>query len=128
MPYAIYGMGAVVGALLGLGAFPGLGVLVGLSMYLPFMYIATYGVGHALAARDPYRFWPLVVVGLLGKVLVPLGFVWAASRGQLPWELGLPVLALGALWWVPFGLIVRGAARAHRADQVHPGISPARGS
>ena len=45
MPYALYGLGALVGALLGLGAFPGLGVLVGLSMYLPFHYIATYGIG-----------------------------------------------------------------------------------
>ena len=29
----------------GLGAFSGLGVLVGLSMYLPIIYILTYGIG-----------------------------------------------------------------------------------
>lgn len=45
MPYMLYGFGTALGMLLGLGAFPGLGVLVGLSMYLPFFYIATYGVG-----------------------------------------------------------------------------------
>ncbi len=45
MPYALYGLGAILGALLGLGAFSGLGVLVGLSMYLPMQYIATYGIG-----------------------------------------------------------------------------------
>ncbi len=45
MPYALYGMGTIMGALLGIGIFPGLGVLVGLSMYLPFIYIATYGIG-----------------------------------------------------------------------------------
>jgi uncharacterized oligopeptide transporter (OPT) family protein len=45
MPYALYGMGALIGGLLGLGAFSGLGVLVGLSMYLPFAFIATYGIG-----------------------------------------------------------------------------------
>ena len=45
MPYALYGMGAIVGCLLGLGAFSGLGVLIGISMFLPFFYIATYGVG-----------------------------------------------------------------------------------
>ncbi len=45
MPYALYGFGALIGALMGLGAFSGLGVLVGLSMYLPFIYIATYGIG-----------------------------------------------------------------------------------
>ena len=45
MPYMLYGLGSLFGALLGLSSFPGLGVLVGLSMYLPFKYIATYGVG-----------------------------------------------------------------------------------
>lgn len=34
-----------MGALLGLGSFSGLGVMVGLSMYLPFAAIATYGIG-----------------------------------------------------------------------------------
>jgi uncharacterized oligopeptide transporter (OPT) family protein len=45
MPYALYGMGTAIGMALGIGIFPGLGVLVGLSMYLPFIFIATYGIG-----------------------------------------------------------------------------------
>lgn len=45
MPYALYGMGTMMGVALGIGVFPGLGVLVGLSMYLPFIFIATYGIG-----------------------------------------------------------------------------------
>lgn len=45
MPYALYGFGALLGGLLGLGAFSGLGVLVGISMFLPFAFIATYGIG-----------------------------------------------------------------------------------
>ena len=45
MPYMLYGLGALAGALLGLGSFAGLGVLIGLSMYLPMNYIATYGIG-----------------------------------------------------------------------------------
>ncbi|MCA9290879.1 MAG: OPT/YSL family transporter [Phycisphaerales bacterium] len=60
MPYALYGGGALLGALLGLGAFPGLGVLVGLSMYLPFMYISTYGVGciiNMIVTRVKGRTW-----------------------------------------------------------------------
>lgn len=48
MPYALYGFGAVLGALLGLGAFSGLGVLVGLSMFLPTHYVMVYGVGCLL--------------------------------------------------------------------------------
>ena len=60
MPYALYGFGALLGALLGLGTFSGLGVLVGLSMYLPFAAIATYGVGcviNMLVARWKGRIW-----------------------------------------------------------------------
>ena len=49
LPYMLYGVGAVMGILLGLGAFSGLGVLVGLSMYLPFDAIATYGIGCVIA-------------------------------------------------------------------------------
>jgi putative OPT family oligopeptide transporter len=45
MPYALYGFGALLGVLMGLGSFPGLGVLVGLSMYLPVVYVLTYGLG-----------------------------------------------------------------------------------
>jgi len=45
IPYALYGFGAVLGICLGFGSFAGLGVLVGLSMYLPIIYILTYGIG-----------------------------------------------------------------------------------
>lgn len=45
LPYALYGAGSVLGVLLGVGAFSGLGVLVGISMYLPFHNILTYGLG-----------------------------------------------------------------------------------
>lgn len=60
MPYLLYGCGAVLGLLLGLGAFPGLGVLVGLSMYLPITYTLTYGLGclaNILVRRLRGRAW-----------------------------------------------------------------------
>ncbi len=74
MPYALYGFGALLGAVLGLGAFSGLGVLVGLSMYLPFMYIATYGIG--------------CVVQMIMKRL--LGTSWTEEWG-VPFAAGLIV-------------------------------------
>ncbi|MEM1166166.1 MAG: OPT/YSL family transporter [Planctomycetota bacterium] len=45
LPYALYGFGILLGGLLGVGSFAGLGVLVGLSMYLPVVYIFAYGLG-----------------------------------------------------------------------------------
>lgn len=81
MPYALYGFGALLGALLGLGAFPGLGVLVGLSMYLPFFYIATYGIGcviNMIVVRVKGRTWaedwgvPLAAGLIVGESILSL--------------------------------------------------------
>ncbi len=82
MPYALYGFGTVLGALLGLGAFSGLGVLVGLSMYLPFAYIATYGVGcviNIIVSKIKGASWaeewgvPLAAGFIVGDAVLALG-------------------------------------------------------
>ena len=70
------------------------------------MIVGVYGVGYALAATDPIRHWPVVLVGLLGKVLGPVGFVWAATNGELPWIAGVTILTNDLIWWLPFGLMV----------------------
>ncbi len=81
MPYMLYGLGALAGALLGLGSFSGLGVLVGLSMYLPMNYIATYGVGciiNICIAKWKGRGWaeewgvPLAAGFIVGDALLGL--------------------------------------------------------
>jgi small multidrug resistance pump len=41
------------------------------------MIVGVYGVGYIAAARDPLRHWPIVLVGFLGKVFGPIGFVQA---------------------------------------------------
>jgi peroxiredoxin len=71
--------------------------------------IGVYGVGYLLAAGDPLRHWPIVLVGLMGKVLGPIGFAWSASSGNLPWLFGWTILTNDLIWWVPFGLILRAA-------------------
>jgi uncharacterized oligopeptide transporter (OPT) family protein len=81
MPYALYGLGAGLGMLLGLGSFAGLGVLVGLSMYLPFLFISTYGIGcllNMLVAKVKGRSWaeewgvPLAAGLIVGESLLQL--------------------------------------------------------
>ncbi|MAY75029.1 MAG: hypothetical protein CMJ31_10005 [Phycisphaerae bacterium] len=83
VPYALYAGGAVLGVLLGLGSFAGLGVLVGLSVYLPFYYIATYGIGCVanivLAATKGKRFveeWgvPLAAGLIVGEGIIALTY------------------------------------------------------
>jgi putative OPT family oligopeptide transporter len=48
IPLAKYLAGAVLGFLISLLVSPGLGVMVGLSLYLPFEYMAVFGVGGIL--------------------------------------------------------------------------------
>ena len=91
MPYALYAFGALLGALLGLGAFPGLGVLVGLSVYLPFFYIATYGIGCVVN---------MMVVKLKGKRWaedwgVPFAAGLLVGEALLALVINLIVLAMG---------------------------------
>lgn len=76
------------------------------------MIVGVYGLGYCIAARDPARHWPIVLVGLLGKVFGPIGFVDAAMRGQLPWSMGVTILTNDLLWWIPFAIILWHAARA----------------
>jgi hypothetical protein len=76
------------------------------------MIVGVYGLGYLIAARDPARHWPIVLVGLLGKIFGPIGFVDAATRGQLPWSMGMTILTNDLLWWIPFSMILWHAARA----------------
>lgn len=76
------------------------------------MIVGVYGIGYLIAARNPLRHWPIVLVGLLGKILGPIGFVDAALRGDLPWSMGLTILTNDLLWWGPFSMILWQAARA----------------
>jgi len=78
------------------------------------MVIGVYGIGYLIAASDTVRHWPIVLVGLLGKVLGPLGFVWTAGHGQLPWRFGVLIVTNDLIWWVPFTLVLWNAWKHHR--------------
>ncbi len=47
-----------------------------------------------------------MLVGLLGKVLGPLGFLGAVVREELPLSFGLTIRTIDLIWWVPFALIL----------------------
>jgi peroxiredoxin len=80
------------------------------------MIVGVYGVGYLVASRDPWRHWPIVLVGLLGKVFGPMGFVLAASRGELGWSLGWTIITNDLVWWAPFGVILWGALSQAQAQ------------
>jgi small multidrug resistance pump len=79
------------------------------------MVVGVYGIGYAIAATNPMRHWPIVLVGLLGKILGPIGFLRAAILGRLPWKAGWMNVANDLIWWVPFTLILLAARRAGKS-------------
>ena len=80
------------------------------------MIVGVYGVGYAIASVDPYRHWPIVLVGFLGKLFGPIGFAQAALTGRMPWKFGIVNIFNDLIWLIPFFLILRGAWRAYLAD------------
>jgi small multidrug resistance pump len=71
------------------------------------MIVGVYGVGYWVAGSDPLRHWPIVLVGLLGKIFGPIGFIDAALvRGVFPVQFGWTIVTNDLIWWVPFALIL----------------------
>lgn len=70
------------------------------------MIVGVYGFGYWIAAFDPMKHWPIVLVGLIGKILGPIGFVKAVWVGTFPLSFGVVILFNDLIWWAPFGLIV----------------------
>lgn len=81
------------------------------------MVVGVYGIGYVCAAYAPMRHWPIVLVGLIGKVLGPIGYVLAARNGELPWRFGYLNIANDVIWWIPFSLIL---SRAWYRSHVSP--------
>ena len=75
------------------------------------MVVGVYGIGYAVSAIDPIRHWPIVLVGLLGKLFGPLGYVIGLVTGETPPELIRTLFFNDLIWWVPFGLILYRAYR-----------------
>jgi ligand-binding SRPBCC domain-containing protein len=59
-----------------------------------------------VAAGDPRRHWPIVLVGFLGKLFGPVGFAVAVARGVFPPAFGLTILTNDLIWWLPFALML----------------------
>ena len=91
------------------------------------MIVGVYGVGYLIAASNPLRHWPIVLVGLLGKIFGPIGFALALNKGTLPPVAGWTIFTNDLIWWIPFAAILWQAYRSRQVNHfsVYRGPNPA---
>jgi len=68
------------------------------------MVVGLYGIIYFEVARQPERGWLLVAVGLLGKVLGPIGLARLIWTGAWPRATIVLCLTNDLIWWIPFSL------------------------
>lgn len=73
------------------------------------MIVGVYGIGYLIAAYDPIRHWPIVLVGFLGKIFGPVGFAYHLVEGNLPIESGIVIIFNDLIWWIPFFILLKRA-------------------
>lgn len=84
------------------------------------MVVGLYGILYLEVARCPRRGFLLAAVGMLGKVLGPLGLLHLIATGQWPWTTLVLCLTNDLIWWIPFGRYLLDSWPAYR-DELWPG-------
>ncbi len=86
------------------------------------MVVGVYGILYAEVARAPEQGFLLAAVGMLGKVLGPIGLAVLIGRGEWPLRSAILCLTNDLVWWIPFALYLRDAWPFYRRS-----LSPLRG-
>lgn len=68
------------------------------------MVVGLYGIVYLEVARLPQRGWLLAAVGLLGKVLGPVGLAGLIWSRTWPAKTAILCVTNDLIWWIPFGL------------------------
>ena len=70
------------------------------------MVEGVYGLAYAYAAVRLDMARPLVALGLLGKILGPIGWVLTVQSGEWPLRTFSLIAFNDLVWWLPFGLFL----------------------
>ena len=97
-----WGSAAVLfpGALLGIANVNSTGALP--LVQVIGMMVAVYAYGYYLLAKEPTRYCGFIWIALAGKTLGPLGFLYSAATGALPWSFGWICVFNDVVWWPVF--------------------------
>jgi hypothetical protein len=75
------------------------------------MVIGLYGILYWEVARAPERGWLLAAVGLLGKIIGPIGLAISIRNGTWPKSTIVLCVTNDFIWWIPFSIYLYDAWR-----------------
>ena len=70
------------------------------------MLVGVYGIAYYMASLDPVKYWPLILTGLIGKVLGPIGAFYYVYSGKLEANFLYINLFNDLIWIIPFSWIL----------------------
>jgi len=80
------------------------------------LVIFLFGVGYAIAATNPGQHWSVILIGLIAKILGPVGMLWSVIQGDVPHQVLYLIPINDLIWWLPFTMILRDAFMHHRGE------------
>ena len=80
------------------------------------MVVGLYGFVYFEIARVPEHGWVLAAVGMLGKILGPIGLAGLILKGTWPPSAIVLCLSNDLIWWIPFAMYLKDAWPTFRAD------------
>lgn len=89
------------------------------------MVVGLYGLGYAYAAWRLDRAAPFIAIGLLGKLLGPVGWLLAVSSGEWPVRTVTLILFNDVIWWLPFCLFLLEGTRLTRRSRMGASVRAA---
>ena len=89
------------------------------------MVVGVYGLLYWQVARVPERGFEIAAVGLLGKVLGPIGLVQLIAAGTWPMKSVVLCVTNDFIWWIPFALYLLDCRNAARRGTSASRTSPA---
>ena len=76
------------------------------------MVIGLYGLAYYWASFDYVRHWPIVAIGMMGKVFGPIGYVFNILMGTATVGFGYTLIPNDIIWWIPFVMMLNHARKA----------------
>ena len=70
------------------------------------LVIVLFGIGYAIASRNPSQHWVIILIGLLSKSLGPIGMAWSVNQGAVSSRVLFLIPINDLIWLIPFGMIL----------------------